>query len=492
MTADSRQVIGTVCARDGDDDIYIIPLESILQQMKVAFDADNVCLPRGSTNTIRKLALELGSNVEDSVKEASKPVDSMYQLWASFDPSLRHPPAQYPRHTEGSTDEAYYSLGARSELALGDTHEPSHLIQAKKEQILRWQADQKAHTPTFEISQPSSPQTMGPGARAFLNFAPYPPLTTTTLPSQSASFPPATSRPYASGTSFSSVPLAGSAQFHTGLMLPPTTEASNKKHKCPYCATEFTRHHNLKSHLLTHAEEKPYVCSTCQSRFRRLHDLKRHTKLHTGERSHSCPVCGRKFARGDALERHSKGPGGCAGRRASLGSIGGDDDEYDEYMEGIMYAEPEHREENGPQSNYSIQRIRRPDSDKISYDLGPKEQLLTPGPSPENIHDVELPPGSSFSTRNPHIEFTLTPPNFEFNNLGTFPVTTAAGALVDSRTSSAETQHQGHNEETRKGFKTTRPQSNPVTQLKLRDDDGINFEYLRSLSRFNDGTLNNP
>ncbi|KAK6614584.1 zinc finger protein crol gamma [Botrytis cinerea] len=33
---------------------------------------------------------------------------------------------------------------------------------------------------------------------------------------------------------------------------------SQKKHKCPYCETEFTRHHNLKSHLLTHSQEKPY------------------------------------------------------------------------------------------------------------------------------------------------------------------------------------------------------------------------------------------
>lgn len=128
---------------------------------------------------------------------------------------------------------------------------------------------------------------------------------------------------------------------------------SQKKHKCPYCETEFTRHHNLKSHLLTHSQEKPYVCQTCTMRFRRLHDLKRHTKLHTGERPHICPKCDRKFARGDALARHSKGQGGCAGRRASMGSFGGDDD-YDgphtgdggdDGMDGVMYTDGEHTEE---------------------------------------------------------------------------------------------------------------------------------------------------
>ena len=191
-----------------------------------------------------------------------------------------------------------------------------------------------------------------------------------------------------------SMPTAGYGQ---GSPRSPST----RRHKCPYCSTDFTRHHNLKSHLLTHSQEKPYECPTCRAKFRRLHDLKRHTKLHTGERPHKCPRCGRPFARGDALARHNKGQGGCPGRRSSFGDNDfGEGRMHEENMEGIQYAVEGAEDDRLTVDSLSGERRRgtEPGQKQLSgHSYG------IPGDSGPGDHSIYRSHSSSYPPLNPRV-----------------------------------------------------------------------------------------
>ncbi|KAI9370491.1 hypothetical protein BJX61DRAFT_88335 [Aspergillus egyptiacus] len=240
-----------------------------------------------------------------------------------------------------------------------------------------------------------------------------------------------------------SYPMPNFTDPRRGLSLPSSglnksgpRSPSAKKHRCPYCATEFTRHHNLKSHLLTHSQEKPFACTTCQSRFRRLHDLKRHTKLHTGERPHICPKCGRRFARGDALARHNKGQGGCAGRRASMGSYAPEDEYGDataagaeDAMDGLVYAEPERMDEED-ERRFNMPGIKKHDvpADSIARsDSVSSYQPRQPSTYPP-IAASRPSPGGLFPPPTSHGGSSGSPsPVPQHGNL-TFPPTTQSSA----------------------------------------------------------------
>jgi hypothetical protein len=219
-----------------------------------------------------------------------------------------------------------------------------------------------------------------------------------------------------------STPSRGMSLPNSGYNHSPRSP-STKRHKCPFCDTDFTRHHNLKSHLLTHSQEKPYECPTCQARFRRLHDLKRHTKLHTGERPHTCPKCGRRFARGDALARHNKGPGGCAGRRSSFGiEDDGEGRGGEDIMDGVVYqgdgADDEKMSDDAIHTGPDGRRVSEPThkarSRQGSQHYHPYSSTYPPiqGRPPaasSSSRNLYPPPSGSGPSRDPSTTATLSP-----------------------------------------------------------------------------------
>lgn len=74
---------------------------------------------------------------------------------------------------------------------------------------------------------------------------------------------------------------ASSSSMRSSWSLGRTSES--RDYTCHYCSESFSRHHNLKSHLLTHGMDNPYRCASCSGRFLREHDLHQHSCPHTPE-----------------------------------------------------------------------------------------------------------------------------------------------------------------------------------------------------------------
>lgn len=110
----------------------------------------------------------------------------------------------------------------------------------------------------------------------------------------------------------------------------PTSPAI-KKHRCPHCNADFTRHHNFKCHLLTHSEGNFIFCYTCEARFLCVYDLEQHTELQHGERTHLCPNCDRRFSIADDLALHNEREHESAGDVVSHRKNSRDDENVNEF-----------------------------------------------------------------------------------------------------------------------------------------------------------------
>jgi len=73
--------------------------------------------------------------------------------------------------------------------------------------------------------------------------------------------------------------------------------------ECCMCLTRFTKHADLKRHMLTHGGERPYRCDICTKAFIKSNDLGRHKRIHIRDKPYICAMCHQQFSLAGNLKK---------------------------------------------------------------------------------------------------------------------------------------------------------------------------------------------
>ena len=328
VCTETLQVIGVVCAKDDDGEVYIIPLESILLQMKDVFEADAVLLPHSLPLTQHS----------DPISDASFKVPEPAPMPESHPHQALRYRANSPRPGSESTSSDGISSGTLSQCTTGSEFGPAEPLQTGSASIsektprkrsndhlvppvagtrLDITGDESCSThdsiiPPELATLSSEREQLGKSRMgqelALHNSKPQddllaqlisadPPLTASGARqdailqrSEGGSFKTSMTEPNPASDALNA--LMGA----TSLLPDVHSPSSDKEYDCPCCISVFVDRVGLEAHLDHHFRKSLHTCPICpEPPFNGISHLITHTLLHKTRDMPHCGTCFRPF-----------------------------------------------------------------------------------------------------------------------------------------------------------------------------------------------------